>query len=281
MSHEPKRCVIVGCGGIGSWLAPALIKTLNAQAPFSAVVLVDGDNFEPKNAERQNYVTMGNKAEALRLDLSPNHPQCFIVSRPAWIVSQEKAVEVTELTEGEESVQKITAESLLNEGDLVFAVVDNYATRKLIFEAAKNYADIDVFSGGNGGVETGDPLFGSVYHYQRRNGIDVTSSPLVMHDEYANPPDRNPGELSCQERAELDGGSQLLVVNMHVATYLLMKACQTMFGTDEEKQRAIEKAEIYFDMSESAVLAYDRRPAPEEQSSIIISTEEKEIVHAQ
>lgn len=278
MPHEPKRCIIVGCGGIGSWLAPGLIRTLQFQAPMSVVMLVDGDNFEPKNAERQNYMTLGNKAEALRVDLSPQAPSVFVVATPAWIVSAEEAAKRDTKQDAEENiVQKITPESILQEGDIVFAVVDNYATRKLIFEAAKSMGNIDIFSGGNGGVETGDALFGSVYHYQRRDGKDVTLSPLVMHDEYANPTDRNPGELSCQERAALDGGSQLLVVNMHVATYLLMKACQTMFGTDEEKERALEKAEIYFDMNETAVLGYDRRPVQESEP---IQTEEKEISHA-
>lgn len=55
---------LIGCGGVGSLLAPVLIKLMGA----GKVVLVDGDKFEPKNLDRQLFDprTIGhNKAAAL------------------------------------------------------------------------------------------------------------------------------------------------------------------------------------------------------------------------
>lgn len=246
---KPVRCVIVGCGGIGSWLAAGLVRALQFQAPMSQLVLVDGDNFEPKNVERQTFTTYGNKATALRSDLQPIAPQTFIVSMPAWIVPEGMN------HSDEDGATKVTAHQVLKENDYVFVAVDNFAARKLIFDAARDYENIDIFTGGND-----DRLFGSVYHYQRRDGIDVTLPPSHFHDEFVNPPDKNPGELSCQDRAALDGGTQLLAVNMGVAAWLLSKASYVIFGNDEEKQTSIELSEIYFDMEAGLSQPYDRRP---------------------
>ena len=55
---------IIGCGGVGSWLAPALCMLVKPEN----VTLVDGDHLEKKNMNRQLFddSQMGeNKAEAL------------------------------------------------------------------------------------------------------------------------------------------------------------------------------------------------------------------------
>lgn len=256
MKQSPKRVIIIGCGGIGTWLAHGMAKALQFQAPMSALILVDGDNFEQKNQERQHFVNFGNKAVAVRDDLKNSSQEVFLIAKAAWIVSEEVANSGVEDADDEgNSVAKITAESLIQDGDHVFCVVDNYAARKLVIDAARGYENIDVYLGGND-----EALFGSIYHYQRRDGQDITLHPTVMHDEFANPTDRNPGEMSCQERAAIDGGTQVLAVNMAVASYLLAKAHQVIFGSDEEKTTAIERAEIYFDLAEGLSLAHDRRP---------------------
>lgn len=261
MAHQPKRMIVIGCGGIGSWLSHALAKALNFQAPNSMLILIDGDTFEPKNAERQTFTHPGNKAHVLAHDIQPSHPAVFVLPRAAWIVPQEAANETEENTDEDAIiVEKISAEDLLEDGDIIYLCVDNYAARKLVVDAAKNLPNVDVFSGGNGGVDTGDALEGSIYHYRRRDGQDVTLSPDFFHDEIANPTDRNPGELSCQERAELDGGSQLLAVNMAVAAYMAAKTSQVIFGTEEESTFSLERAEVYIDLKEGLSLPYDRRP---------------------
>ena len=125
-----------------------------------------------------------------------------------------------------------------------------------MFDAASHIDNIDVFTGGND-----DALFGSIYHYQRRDGVDITEHPVVYHPEYENPPDKNPGELSCQERAEIDGGTQLLATNMAVASIILGRINHVIVeGKDPEV------TEIYFDLGLGMAQPYDRRVVQTEVS---------------
>lgn len=239
-----RRCLIVGLGGIGSWLADGLVRTMEFKDPGSMLILVDGDHYEPKNLERQSFTKPGNKAEVKAADLTPLFPKTFIAAMAKWVVP--------EIEEGvAEDDDFVTPEALMAEGDIVFSVVDNHATRKLLFDAARNYDNIDVFTGGND-----DKLFASLYHYRRRDGKDVTDHPAEYHEEFIDPPDRNPGELSCAERAELEGGTQLIATNMAVAAWLLGKVNHVIFGD----ANPVPAAEIHMDLGVGALQAYDRNP---------------------
>ena len=58
------KIYVIGVGGVGSWLTPALINLTSAED----VVLIDGDELEPKNLDRQLFTEADigeNKAEAL------------------------------------------------------------------------------------------------------------------------------------------------------------------------------------------------------------------------
>jgi molybdopterin/thiamine biosynthesis adenylyltransferase len=164
---------------------------------------------------------------------------------PKWVVDDNFGG----VTDDQDS-PKIKASALITENDVVFAVVDNFAARKIIFDAAQNLDNVDIFTGGND-----DALFGSVYHYQRRDGHDVTDHPVHTHSEYENPPDKNPGELSCQDRAKIEGGTQLLATNMAVAAFLLGRVQKTIVSNQNP-----DEAEIYFDLGIGKSEPYDRRP---------------------
>src|SRR5437868_3076277 len=65
---QERRCrllfKIIGLGGIGSHLAPALCRYLDALGGEDhLVVFIDGDAYEAKNATRQVFDDIGNKAE--------------------------------------------------------------------------------------------------------------------------------------------------------------------------------------------------------------------------
>lgn len=233
---------MVGTGGVGGWLAEGLARMLEYKDPGSMLILVDGDNYELKNKERQTFTEMGNKAEVKAKELTPGFPQTYIVPVPKWVVDK--------IADGEEeSESKILASQLLEEGDVVFAVVDNFACRKLLFDTAREFENIDVFTGGND-----DALAGSVYHYARRDGTDVTDHPAEMHAELQDPPDRNPGQLSCQERAELEGGTQLLATNMAVAAWLLGRTQKVIIEALEDTE-----AETFFDLGIGLAQSFDRK----------------------
>lgn len=240
---DTKRFVLVGAGGIGTWLAAGLVRLLEWKYPGSALIIVDGDNYEPKNKERQDFTKIGNKAVVKAHELTPQFPNTMIIPIPKWVVADDFSG-VTD-----EESPKITASQLIAEGDVVFAVVDNFAARKIIFDAASKLQNIDVFTGGND-----DELFGSIYHYQKRDGVEITEHPVNFHPEYDNPPDKNPGELSCQERSEIEGGTQLLATNMAVASFILGRVHKTIVHNQNP-----EETEIYFDLGLGKSEPYDRR----------------------
>lgn len=256
---DPKRFVLVGAGGVGSWLAEGLVRMLEYKMPGSALVIVDGDNYEPKNKERQNFQGSGNKAEVLAAKLAPEYIETFVVPMAKWVVEQDDGTDEPEILEdGTPGASKISAKRLLDPGDVVYAVVDNYKARKDLCDAARELDDVDVFLGGND-----DSLFGSIYHYRRRNGEDVTEHPSVLHDEYVNPPDRNPGELSCEERAKIDGGTQLIAANFGVATYLLGQTQKTII-----EDNPIDSGEIYFDLGVGLAQAFDRTTETSKEKAV-------------
>lgn len=222
MTVETKRFIIVGVGGIGSYLADFIGRVINVNAPGSQLVLVDGDQFEPKNAARQNFSKYGNKARSVGGDLMDKLDNVFVIPKAAWVVSEAKA---NSDGEDEEGVSLISAETLLKEGDVVFCCVDNFGARKLIFDAAAKLDNIDVFTGGNE-----DDGFGSTYYYRRREGVDVTDHPGIHHNEFVNPPDKNTGELSCAERSKLVSGTQLIATNVAVAANMCHDAHQALFA---------------------------------------------------
>ena len=236
------RFVVVGAGGIGTWLIAGLVRMLEWKYPGSGLIIVDGDSYEEKNKERQDFTKLGNKAVVKASELVSQFPNTTIIPVPKWVVSDDFSGVV------DDESPKITASQLIREGDVVFAVVDNFAARKIIFDAASKLANVDVFTGGND-----DDLFGSIYHYQRRDFSDVTVHPGEFHPEYHNPPDKNPGELSCQDRAEIEGGTQLLATNMAVAANLLGRVQKTIVNNQSP-----EETEIYFDLGLGKSEPYDR-----------------------
>ena len=248
MESEVKRFVLVGAGGIGTWLAEGVARLLEWKYPNSALILVDGDSYEEKNKERQSFTKIGNKASVKALELTQQFNKTTFIPVPKWVVDDNYS------GVSDEGSPRIKASELIHEGDVVLAVVDNFAARKILFDAASKLDNVDVFTGGND-----DALFGSIYHYQRRNGVDVTEHPVVFHPEYESPPDKNPGELSCQERAEINGGTQLLATNMAVAAMILARVNHTIV----DKQNP-EVTEIYFDLGLGKAEPYDRRTVSSE-----------------
>lgn len=238
------RMVVVGAGGVGGWLLEGLARMLEYREPGSALIIVDGDNFEPKNKERQNFVQMGNKAVVRQKELQPLFPNTFIVADDRWVIGE---------TDHKSKDKKgVVATELLQDGDVVYATVDNFAARKLLFDAARTFDNIDIFTGGND-----DALMGSTYHYQRRGGVDITDHPAEYHPEFDSPPDRNPGELSCQERAELEGGTQLIATNMAVAAWLLGRTQKVILDGEEDRE-----SESMFDLGLGLASSADRAAEP-------------------
>jgi molybdopterin/thiamine biosynthesis adenylyltransferase len=220
------RIIIIGAGGIGSHLLPSLCRYLDNVHNDVHIVILDGDRFEPKNADRQHFTSFGNKAEATRDLLKGQFPKLDIAARPVF------------LTEG-------NAFAYVQEGDVVFSCVDNHATRRLISEHASTLNDITVISGGN---EYAD---GNVQVFVRSGGRNRTPPLTHLHPEIANSKDRNPDEMSCEELAQA-GSPQLIFTNLAAASAMLNAYwLVTTKGVPPY-------TEVYFDLSTGASRSVNR-----------------------
>jgi hypothetical protein len=219
-ASSPRRVLVIGCGGNGSWLAPVIGRILNINAPGSQLILVDGDNFEPKNAERQNFTKMGNKAKSVASDLYDALENVSVIPKGIWVVPEDAS-------EADDGVGTTTASNLIKEDDIIFLCVDNFAARKLVYDAAQDLDNVVIMNGGNE-----DDGFGSTYLYVRENGEDLVDHPGVHHPEFVEPPDRNPGSMSCAERADLPSGTQVIATNVAVAATMAYDVRKLLFGDE-------------------------------------------------
>lgn len=185
----------IGIGGIGCALLPFLCRYLQYSGDKARITLIDGDSFERSNAARQAFTRLGNKAEVKARELAQEFENLSLRAAPEFV------------TEGNVS-------RLLKEGDVIFLMVDNHASRKLVSGHAATLANVTLISGGN------DFTDGNVQVYLRREGRDLTPSLSRYHPEIAQPQDRNPGELSCEELMA-QGAPQLLFTNLMVASMML------------------------------------------------------------
>jgi molybdopterin/thiamine biosynthesis adenylyltransferase len=260
-----KRFLIIGAGGVGSHLAEPLARMLEySDTEPAALIIVDGDYYEPKNKQRQSFTEIGNKAQVLANDLAHVVEKTMLAPLPMWVVSDEAVAEDGEPDpedvddQGNPNAGKIAASALVQNNDVVYAVVDNFAARSLLLEAGRGVDNVDIFCGGND-----DNMFGSVYHYRRRDGKDITQNPNDFKPEFMDPADRNPGELSCQERAEIDGGTQLIAANLGVAA-LLIGRTQAAIIEEGDPSEQVKVSDIFFDLNLGMMNPFDRRLGIEE-----------------
>lgn len=218
---------IVGLGGIGSILCDKVARYINfTKDPKTCISLVDGDYFEEKNFERQEFFSMGNKATVKANELRARYEKIGFKDFPYFVDEQ-------------------TIDRLIEDGDTVFLAVDNHKTRKLVSDYAKNLKDITIISGGN------DLTDGNVQIYVRKGGEDLTPSLTDYHPEIENPEDKLPNEMSCEELHNSE--PQLFFTNLGVATIM----CWSFYNI---KNMDLTNSEIYFDIKSMRAHSNAREP---------------------
>lgn len=234
---------VIGVGGIGGCLLPDLCRFLNYDHRFEPieVTLIDGDSYEPKNATRQAFQNMTNKAQDMADRLREEFPRLnFRVS----------GVYLTKDNIGQH----------LRDGDVIFSCVDNHATRKLVSDRCCELDNVVLISGGN------DFSDGNVQVHARRDGEDL-SRPVAdpeYHPEIVAPIDENPGEFvpskdGCQ--ALVESAPQLLFANAAAAQ--AMKA--VFYGHVEGHLYHAESGqtvydEVVFDIRSNQAKHFKRKP---------------------
>ena len=208
--------VIVGLGGVGTILAERLCRFLNFSQDYkSSILLIDGDKYEPKNYERQEFIGIGNKAETKAHELASRFKDIEFDVFDAYI--------------NEDNVQDV-----IGENTVVFICVDNHKSRMVINNYCKTLNDVTVVSGGN---ELTD---GNAQLYVRKGGKDLTPDLCAYHPEIANPEDKLPDEMSCEELSVSE--PQLYFTNLGVATLM----CWLFYNSVVKGQH--ERSEVYFDI---------------------------------
>ena len=215
----------IGIGGIGCALLPFLCRYLQYSEAHTRLTLIDGDRFERRNASRQAFSRLGNKAEVKSVELAQEYEVLSFRAVPEY---------VTEANVGR----------LISAGEVVFLMVDNHASRNLVSHHAATLADLTLISGGN------DYEDGNVQVYVRQKGLDLTPSLARYHPEIANPQDRNPAALSCEELMAA-GAPQLLFANLMVAS-LMLNAFYAI------RQGSLNYSEVYLDILQNVSRAVAR-----------------------
>lgn len=192
--------VLVGAGGTGSHLTPALLRYLDGyeaeRDPHWQVVIIDGDHVEHRNLARQLFVpevTGANKATAL------------FTQNPTFAEHVQPKDEFL----GPDNISRY-----ILDGDIVLIAADNMFVRKLIEDHVRTLNDSVVINGGN------ESISGSVQLYVREGGKDITPRLSHLHPEFARK-DGDRSALSCAQIAELPGGEQTVLANMTSATMML------------------------------------------------------------
>lgn len=211
---------IVGLGGIGSILSNTISRFISSKTrndePKNIINLIDGDYYEDRNLDRQEFSKFGNKAESKTYELRNKFRNVEFKDYPYFI-------------------DDITISKLIKNNDLVFLAVDNHKTRKLVSDYARNkLKDVIIISGGN---ELED---GNVQLYIRKDGKDITPSLTDYHPEIRNPIDKLPNEMSCEELQNSE--PQLYFTNLGVATFMAFTFYNVLKGK-------INNSEVYFDMN--------------------------------
>ncbi len=228
-----RRCVIVGLGGIGSWLLQGLAPFLNYSSDSWNLVLVDGDEYEEKNRTRQAFEDLGPKAEVQASWTAKRFPRLRV--QP-----------VTQYLSADGAEGTMPVRDVVRSGDIVFSALDNHRSRKMILDHCAKLRDVVLVSGGNNYED------GNVQVFVRENGQDLTCRPDKHHPELATPRDKAPWELSCEELAV--SSPQLIFANMSAATLML-----GAFYALEQGHFDMTRPEAYFDVMKMAAAPRERR----------------------
>lgn len=215
MSHT--TISIIGLGGVGSILAGRLCRFLNYSKEIvdPVLLLVDGDAYEQKNYERQEFTRLGSKATIQTDDLTMQYPDISFESFTEYINPD-------------------NISNVIKNNDIVFLCVDNHKTRKVVSDYCKTLQNVTLISGGN---ELTD---GNVQLYVRKGGKDLTPDLCVYHPEINNPDDKLPDEMSCEELSHSE--PQLYFTNLGVATIM----CWVFYNAIIKGQT--NRSEVYFDI---------------------------------
>ncbi len=228
-----KRYVLIGAGGIGSWLLRILTPYVHSiMGEPASMVVIDGDAFEERNRSRMLFTRPGPKPNVLIEELAETYgDRIAFLPVPEYITPE-------------------AAPDMILEADVVFCAPDNHKTRRVVELRCGELDDVALFSGGNDGVEDGKSgTFGSVQIYVREKGANRTNPISTFHPEIREPADELPTEQGCV--AASASAPQLIVTNVAIASAMLGAFYAWRHGL-------LQYEEAYVDVSKGAAVPVKR-----------------------
>jgi hypothetical protein len=193
------RIFIIGCGGVGSWLAPAICLLAGRRN----VTLVDGDSLEDKNLDRQLFSEddIGrNKAEALAEKYQCEHIPSFY----------------------EEGLVRH------KDSDWLLVGVDNNAGRLSCLKSCDDFGCQAIF----GANET----HSSEAYYYRKDWSGTRLDPRIYYPEILKPgSDPRVRSIGCTGEAQKDNPQ---LVSSNVSANSLMQSLYVVWGMEAPKLSA-------------------------------------------
>ncbi len=212
---------VVGIGGVGGLFVDKVSRFLNYQNKFDvSITLIDGDEYQPKNLERQEFFEYGNKS---------------------FIKSDELSKKFTSIKYDNIQfyVNEGNIETMIHDKDIVILSVDNHRTRKIVSDYVSGLNDIILISGGNEFYD------GNVQLFVKKGNKNITPRLTDYHPEIEHPKDKSPEEMSCEELSKSE--PQLFFANLSVATIMCWMFYNVVILNN------VKISEIYFDMEKMNV----------------------------
>ena len=235
-----EEIVVVGLGGIWSrlWLNVGDLACFTEASP-KRMILVDGDEVEEKNLSRQGFIRSDlkrTKASVYEDRMRRRYPELSVRGVGEFLTPKNMS-------------------DIISDRSIVVTCLDNNDTRRQVSEHAQTLRDVAVIQGGN---ELWD---GTSYLYVRAEGEDKVIPMEKKHESVAKPKDKNPGEMSCEERLSQKGGEQILVTNAMVAAHMAAQFYDVLINWAIWRGKEVKRiSEVAFDVREYSALGYIRKP---------------------
>lgn len=214
--------VIIGLGGIGSHVIRPLSRYCSSLDEETSITLIDGDEYQPKNHMRQEFVGYGPKASVIAREMSGSYPGMRFKDKHWYITDDNAYVSIYE-------------------SDIVFSCVDSHAVRRVVSRRCEQLENVVLISGGN---EYKD---GNVQLFVRRHGVNMTPPITVHHPEIENPTDKNPADMGCEELAA-SSTPQLIFTNVLASAWMLATFWRWHWS-DNYREDILPYSELYFDLA--------------------------------
>lgn len=170
-----KRIIFLGVGGNshGPYLAGMFVVN---RYPDAQLLIVDGKEYKKGHEDHEFFLRPGPKPHVQALLLHSAYPALTVVP-------------VCKFVDRTTTEHTIAVHDLLQDGDYVVMVVDNHETRRLVAQHATTLRNITLISGAIDGNDVG------IWLYLRRDGHDLTTSPLDRYPDIARANDKLPDEM--------------------------------------------------------------------------------------